>query len=326
MSSGVVVNAEPAPAQEPAPGLSEHRASSGGAVERWLDGHLNMIALAIVAAGFVVRVIAAGRSYLNPDEALHYLLLNQTSAYLAYKASLTNAHPPLIYLLVHYWSFLGRSELMVRFPSVLAGTALCWVAYKWIGMIFGKAPSILGLILVAFSPAMIALSAELRSYAVLLFCETAALYFVEMALREKSADKMWFFSMFLWLAILAHYSALFFVLAVGVYALVRIAESELPRKVIAAWAGGQAVAVGIYGFLYVTHVSKIRNSISAWAMPYDQSYFHPDRTDLFSFTKQRTLDIFLFIFENQYVAQAMLLLWVAAVAFLLIRELYLAPR
>ncbi len=322
MSSGVVVNTEPESLWEAQPGLPEASIPGGdGPVEKWLHERLNLIVLAVIAAGFLIRVNVAARSFLNPDEALHYIILNQSSAFLAYKVSLTNAHPPLIYLLLYFWRFLGSSEMMLRFPSVLAGTALCWFAYKWIGAVFGQAAGIIGLVLVAFSPAVIALSAEVRSYALLLFCETAALYFVEVAFQEKSVRKMWYFTIYLYLAILSHYSAIFFVLAAGIYTLVRILESELPRKVTVAWASGQAVALAICVFLYVTHVSKLKHSMTIWAMPFEQAYFHSDRVDFLTFARERTLDIFTFMFENQYVASALLLLWVAAIAFLLVREL-----
>ena len=321
MSSGIVVNAEPESPPDLGFGLPEHGVTNGdGVVERWLDARLNLVVLGVIAAGFLLRVYAASSSFLNPDEALHYVIFNQRSAFWAYKVSLTNAHPPLIYLLLYYWKFLGRSELMLRFPSVVAGTAVCWVAYKWIGTVFGRAAGVIGLILVVFSPAMIALSAEVRSYALLLFFETAALYLVEKALQEKSVRKMWHFSIFLYLAILSHYSAIFFALAVGVYALARIVEAQLPRKVVAAWAGGQAGALTIYGFLYVTHLSKLKTLIAVWQVSFDQVYSHSGRENLFTFARERTIDIFSFVFENRYVAEAMLLLWLMAVVVLLLKE------
>jgi len=320
MSSGVIVNAEPAPTREVPPGLPGRGARSWDATaERWLDQRLNFIVFAVMAAAFAVRVIVAGHSYLNPDEALHYLIINHNSALSAYRVSLTNAHPPLIYLLVYYWRFLGRSELMLRFPSVLAGTGLCWMAYKWIRILFGKTAGVIGLILVAFAPSLIAVSAELRAYALLLFCESAALYFIEMAFQEKSVRKMWYFAIFLCLAILSHYSALFFVVAVGVYALARIIGSDTPRRLMIAWAGGQAGALAVYGFLYVTHISKLKNLMITWAMLFDQAFSHADRDHLFKFTRERTLDIFVFLFENQYVARILLLLWVTAVSVLVYR-------
>jgi dolichyl-phosphate-mannose-protein mannosyltransferase len=319
MTSGVVVHAEPAASRAVPPGSPERGVASGGAVlKRWLGERLNIVSVAVIAAGFAARVIVAGRSFLNPDEVLHYIIINQYSPFFTYRLSLTNAHPPLIYLLLYYWRFLGRSELMLRFPSVLMGTALCWVAYKWIETLFGKTAGVIGLVLVAFSPAMIALAAELRSYALLLFCETTALYFLEIAFKEKSVLKTSLFSIFLSLAILSHYSAAFFALAAGIYALLRIFQSEIPKKVMVAWAVGQAGALAVCGFLYATHISKLKHSMAGWFTLFDQAGSPADRRHLLKFTRERTLDIFSFIFQNQHVAQFLLLLWIGAISVLLI--------
>ena len=322
MSPSAVVDAKPESAREVAPGKPESGAIDRYShVEGWLHDHLNVVALAVIAAGFVVRVLVASRSYLNPDEALHYLLLNQSSISLAYKASLSNAHPPLIYLVVYFWHFLGRSELMLRLPSVLAGTAFCWFVFKWVGIVFGRAASAISLVMAAFSPALIALSAQLREYALLLFGIAAALYFLERAFQEKSVRGMWYFSIFLYFAILSHYSAAFFVLAIGLYSVARIVDSQLPRKVVAVWAGGQVGALAIYGFLYFTQISKIKNSIPVWGMPFDGSYYHLDRENIITFTAERTSKIFEFMFSQEYIAQAILLFFVVSVAVLIVRDL-----
>jgi len=284
-------------------------------VEGWIAERLNVLAFVVVAIGFVLRFLVATRSYLNPDEALHYVLLNQPSAFLAYKASLTNAHPPLIYLVVYFWHFLGRSEWMLRLPSVVAGTAFCWMFYKWMGLAFGRAASWIGLILATFPPAMIQLSAELRAYALLLFCLSSALYCLERAIVNKSVRLMWGFSAFLYLAILSHYSAVFFAIAAGVYVLARIADDQLPRKVMTAWAIGQAGALGIYAFLYITHISKLKDSIVVWSAPFERGYFHRDTISLFAFTWRSTFGVFLFLFSQPFVAIAMLLCFVLGAAF-----------
>jgi len=295
-------------------------------LENWLGRHGHLVAIAIVAAGFAFRIFTASQSYLNPDEALHYLLINQRSLWLAYKASLTNAHPPLIYVILYFWHFLDQSELFLRLPSVIMGTAFCWVLYKWIGVLFGRTAGLIGLILAAFSPALIALSAEVREYAVLLFCMTCALYFLARALEEKSVRKMWYFSGFLYLAILSHYSAVFFTLSVGVYALARLADSRPPWKLAVAWAGGQAVALGIYIFLYITHVSKIRQTdMTTWESPFVKAFFHFGQGSLLAFTGKQTFSVFQFLFEQDYIAMAMLLIFVASVATLCVRD-FVLPR
>ncbi len=317
MAASTVVDA----GEEIAPTKIERDATRGAFVENWLGDHFGAIAFTLVAAAFAVRIFAATRSYLNPDEALHYLLFHQSSLWSAYRASLTNAHPPLIYLILYYWRFLGTSELMLRMPSVIAGTAFCWVLYRWIGNIFGRAAGLIALILAAFSPALVALSAEVRAYAVLLLCIACALYFLIRAFEENSVRRMWAFSAFLYLAILSHYSTVFFALAVGIYSLAKIVDSKPPRRFITAWVFGQLGALAIYGFLYVTHVSKIRNSVAVWAMPFGTAYFHSDTGNIFTFTGQSTFNVFLFQFGQAYIAAAMLLIFIAGVAILFGRDL-----
>ncbi|MGC2730755.1 MAG: hypothetical protein WA254_16300 [Candidatus Sulfotelmatobacter sp.] len=77
----------------------------------WSQRRADAAALFITLLGLLARLWAAHGTFLNPDEALHFRLANQTSLALAYKASLTAAHPPLLIVLLYYWRALGTSEL-----------------------------------------------------------------------------------------------------------------------------------------------------------------------------------------------------------------------
>jgi Dolichyl-phosphate-mannose-protein mannosyltransferase len=294
-------------------------------IERWLRGHLNLVVLAITGAGFVARISLATTTYLNPDEILHYLLTDRPSLLLAYHASLSNAHPPLIYLLLYLCHLLGRSELVLRLPLILAGTAFCWFTFEWIQLVFGGAAGLFALIVVAFSPIQIALSAEIREYALLLCCMAAALYFLERAFQEKSLRTMWYFSFFLYMTILSHYSALFFVAACGIYALARFADSKPPRKVLAAWAGVELGALAIYVFLYVTHVAKLKNQVALWALPFGDTFLQSYQQSIFHFTAVNTWNIFLYMFAQRYVATAMLIAFLAGLVFLFFTDFTSTP-
>jgi hypothetical protein len=326
MNFNTTIDRETQSLQEVLPGTQSQAADCAGVIERWLHEHLTMVALAVTAGGFLARIVTAGRSYFNPDEALHYFLFNQSSLLLAYKASLTNAHPPLIYVLLYFWRFLGRSELVLRLPLVFAGTAFCWVTFKWIEALFGRPAGLIGVIAVAFSPDLVALSAEVREYALLLFCVTAALYFLEKAFEQRSARTMWVFSLFLYLAILSHYSAAFFVLGAGIYALARVADSECPREVVCAWVGGQAGALVIYLFLYVTHIAKIKNNLAIWATTFGGTFFRFNEESIFHFTRENTWNIFNYLFAQRYVAGAMLTAFIVAIAILVFRDFMSTPR
>lgn len=162
-------------------------------VEEWLNNHFSLVVLIVLAAGFGCRLWAASGRYLNPNEALHYILSNEPTVLVAYKASMTQAHPPLFILILYLWHFLGRSEFMLRMPSILAGTAFCWFTLKWTGLFFGKRAGLIAMVMATFSPATIELSAEVRQYALLLFGVAAALYFLGRAFEEKSSRDVRFF-------------------------------------------------------------------------------------------------------------------------------------
>ena len=83
----------------------------------------------LLLAGFAMRLWRASGTFLNPDEAMHFLAANQTSWWLTYQASWNLAHPPLLVLILHAWRSLGTSEIILRLPSIVAGIAFCWIGY-----------------------------------------------------------------------------------------------------------------------------------------------------------------------------------------------------
>jgi predicted membrane-bound mannosyltransferase len=155
----------------------------------------------LLLLGFAVRLWRASGTYLNPDEAMHFLAANQTSWRLAYQASLGLAHPPLLVLLLHGLRFLGTSEIVLRMPLILAGIAFCWLSYKWVSILFGRSVAWIVFIFTLFLPSTIDLSTEVRQYALLLAFAMASAYLLERALETNSAPAMLFSGMCLWLAI-----------------------------------------------------------------------------------------------------------------------------
>src|SRR6202050_5533250 len=181
----------------------------------WFHGHVNLVAAAVTLLGFLARLWAAHGTFLNPDEALHFRLANQVSLALAYKASLTAAHPPLLILLLYYWRALGTSELWLRLPSVLAGAAFCWMFYKWLSKAGGSLAGFIGLLFIAFLLPTILISAEVRQYSLLLAFLGSALYFLDEAFTKSSTSRMAAFALCLYFAMLFHYSAFWFAAALG---------------------------------------------------------------------------------------------------------------
>jgi len=287
--------------------------------ESWFEVHSNRLAILLLAVGLVVRLGAAWGTFLNPDEALHYLIANQASWRIAYQASLTTAHPPLLILLLYVWRTLGASEFVLRLPSGLMGTAFCWAYFKWLTTAFGRAAGWIGLVLVTFLPPMISLSAEVRQYMLMLFFITSAAYLLERALAKNSVGLMLLFSVCLYLGLLSHYSGFLFAAAIGAYGLLRLLSGRSPVTVITAWMSGQVGALGIAAFLYATHVSKQKSSTQAMQAMEEwlrKSYYHPGHDNLLLFVLGRSFGVFQFIFGHLAVGDVAGLLFSAAVILL----------
>ncbi len=291
---------------------------------RWPQSGARFAALFITLLGLLARLWAAHGTFLNPDEALHFRLANQVSLALAYKESLTAAHPPLLIVLLYYWRAFGTSELWLRLPSVLAGAVFCWMFYKWLSKAAGSLAGFIGLLFVAFLPPIIRLAVEVRQYSLLLAFLASALYFLDEAFAKNSASRIAAFSLCLYLAMLFHYSAFWFAAALGLYALFRIFTERPPTRVVAAWALSQFGGLALAAFSYKTHLSKLsaNNTTSQlqWLInePYlRRSFFDRAHDNPVLFLIGHTFGVFQYFFGQLAVGDAMTLLFVLGVVLLL---------
>jgi uncharacterized membrane protein len=288
--------------------------------ETGFAAHTDLAASLVVLAGFLARIWAASGTFFNPDEALHFRLANQVSVTLAYKQALTASHPPLLILLLYFWRALGTSELWLRLPSVMAGTAFCWFFFQWLARVVGPVAGFIGLVLVALLPPEIALSAEVRQYALLLAFLASALYFFERALEENSAGWMASSLVCLYLGMLSHYSAFLFAAAFGVYALIRIFVDRVRFLVAITWCAGQVAALALAMLLYKVHLSRLgagdsRTVLHGWMSEHylRRSYFESGHDNPVLFLIGHSFGVFQFFFGQLVVGDLAGLLFLVGV-------------
>jgi hypothetical protein len=275
--------------------------------------------LLIMTAGFIARLIPAWRLWLNADEALHYLLSVQPSLALTYRASLTTAHPPLLIVFMHYWQRLGTTEFILRLPSVLAGTAACGMAFLCFEKVTDRKTALIGLTLMALSPPLISLSAEIRQYPLLWLFSISALYLLEVAVSDRSWLAMLAASCLLWLAMLTHYSAFLFVMTFGIYSLIRIVGARPKAALIAVWATGQAATAGLALFLLRSHVQRLQSNglQELIASTYLRaSIYHKGEVNFYWFMPRENLRFFHYLFSQGAVGALALALFLAGVVLL----------
>lgn len=288
--------------------------------EHWIRTHHQAIALTVVAFGFLLRVREAWGTFLNPDEALHFLIANRSSLEAAYTANLTMAHPPLLVFVLYGLRSFGSSEFVVRLPSILTGTLFCWIFFKWLTRILGAMAGLIGLIFMALLPPMVSVTAQVRQYGLLLAFAMSGAWFLEGALEVDSPGLMLMSAGSLWLAMLSHYSAFLFTATLGVYAVLRLWQGKNSARTLAAWTVGQLVALSLAVFLYLTHISKITGTTMA-EQAFDvwlrKSYFHRGYDNSLIFLVTRTFSFFQYLFGQLTVGDVVALLFVAGIVILL---------
>jgi hypothetical protein len=290
---------------------------------RWPQSGARIAALFITLLGLLARLWAAHGTFLNPDEALHFRLANQVSLALAYQASLTTAHPPLLILFLYYWRALGTSELWLRLPSALAGAVFCWMFYNWLSKAAGSLAGFIGLLFVAFLLPTILIAAEVRQYSLLLAFLVSALYFLDEAFTKNSASRMAAFALCLYVAMLFHYSAFWFAAALGFYALFRIFTERRSVRLVAAWVLSQLGGLALAAFLYKTHLSKLNAYGSRTELQglisetyLRRSFFDSAHDNPLLFLLGHTFGVFQYFFGQLAVGDVMALLFLLGVVLL----------
>ncbi len=283
----------------------------------------------LMVMGLIPRLALAYATFLNPDEALHYLLSAQPSLRLAYEASLATAHPPLLILMLYYWRALGHSEFVLRLPSVIAGIGFCWMTFLWLKRVVPRDTALVALILLLFSPSLILLSAEIRQYPLLLFFAATCLYFLERAFEKDSPAMLLLSFVALLLALLTHYSSLILALCAGIYAGLRFLRKPFHLRLLGTWITGQLIASGLVAFLFKSHISVLRAS----GMPevigdtyLRTSLFQPERDHWLTFIVRVSIRYFHYLFAQGTVGVLGLFFFLVGIWQLLVKRQGLLPN
>jgi len=93
-------------------------------------------------------------------------------------------HPPLSYMLLHFWMYLGKSEFTLRLLSVILGTLSIWLMYRIGTYLRDRRTGLLAALILAISPFHIWHSQEARMYELLFLLSLASLDALVRLIRE----------------------------------------------------------------------------------------------------------------------------------------------
>ncbi|MFC1992461.1 glycosyltransferase family 39 protein [Chloroflexota bacterium] len=199
----------------------------------------------VILVGTFLRFYALGVESIWYDEASAINLSIQNIATVLRDCAVTQNHPPLYFVLLHYWiELFGTSEVATRSLSVIFGIVSMLVIYK-IGLsLYNRTLGLLACLLSATSFFHIAYSQEVRSYSLLLLLSLLSYYSFIKILQVN--NKRWYFTYFI-SNILLSYTHAYGILITASQAIIMIFVWSRHREVVFKFLGtlGAIILVSI---------------------------------------------------------------------------------
>lgn len=130
--------------------------------------HLSPWLLAgIILLGFMLRIYRIGDKGLWLDEAFSVWMARNSLPELIAWLLRVDQHPPLYYVLLHFWLWLGDSAAQVRTLSALFGTLTLPIMFLLGRRISGSGVGLTAALILALSPFHVRFAQETRMYALL---------------------------------------------------------------------------------------------------------------------------------------------------------------
>lgn len=175
--------------------------------------------IAVVLLAFILRIYDLAGESVWFDEA-YTLVITHLSFREIIPATAYDVHPPLYFFLMRIWTqAFGESAAVIRFLSVIFGTASIFVLYKLGQQIYSKKAGLIAALFLSLSPLHIHYSQEARMYAAVVFFSFCSLYFLlkVLAKPDKSAIALYLISTACMLY--THSTAFFVLLFENIYVL-----------------------------------------------------------------------------------------------------------
>ncbi|HKA56094.1 MAG TPA: glycosyltransferase family 39 protein [Candidatus Binatia bacterium] len=141
---------------------------------------------AFVVLGVLLRVYDLAGESLWRDEVWSIDFARLDIPHLLDRLRSSDVHPPLYYLLLHYWLILwGESEFATRMLSVLFGSlAIIW-SYLVAARLFNPTAGVLTALLVTASAFQVYYAREARGYSLVAFLTLLSYFFFTPCLQDK---------------------------------------------------------------------------------------------------------------------------------------------
>lgn len=162
----------------------------------------------ILLLATILRLININQS-LWLDEASQVLMSQKSLNFIIFERA-GDFHPPLSYLMYHFWLMFGLSEIWLRLLPLIFGVATVFIIYKLCQKLFTEKIALISALLLATAPYHIYYSQEIRMYSM-------AAFFAAVSMLSLSYNKKIWYVLSTLALILTHYMGGFLLLATIFY-------------------------------------------------------------------------------------------------------------
>ncbi len=204
----------------------------------------------IVLLSFGLRIFRLDFQSIWYDEAFYATVSSVDLASLPDMLLDVRVHPPLYFLLLHFWLALGHGEFVLRALSAFAGVLAVAAMHPLGTAIWDKRLGIVSALALAISPFHIWYSQEVKMYSLISSLVLLSSYFIVRLLREDNRRNWLGYGILTLLAVYTHYLALCVMLAHMTFLTLR---RQRYRAILGKWL----VCALIIGLLYVPWLGAI---------------------------------------------------------------------
>ncbi len=191
---------------------------------------LKFALFAIFFASFFVRLYDLNAESLFLDETYSVKIAKMDISQII-DASKEDVHPPLYYLILHYWiDILGDSESMIRLLSAFFGLAAVFMIYKIGTALFDRQTGVLSAFILGLSVFHLHYSQEARMYSLMTLLVLISFYFfIRLNNKNKIASAGYIVSSSLLLY--THVYGIFIIAAQNIYKFWEFLKSKNSKKI-----------------------------------------------------------------------------------------------
>ncbi len=214
-----------------------------------------LILSVIIIVAIVLRVYSLDKASLRADEGGTIFLSERQPLSILFNPQ--DSQPPLFYLITHFWTqIFGKTAFMLRLLPVALSVLCIPVIFKLGESLFNDKVGLFAAALFAVSQANIRYAQTLRMYPLMIILCCLSLYYFLEYLKKQNLANVLAFAVLSFLAVFAHYFAVFLIAAEFLYIFYYFRRKIWQSRKAIAGIASAMVVVAILVILYIHYTNS----------------------------------------------------------------------